>query len=79
MDEEKGVKKGQFVLAKHDGEGPYQGKIVGKSNGKLSVQLFSYLTGEPNAIKTFDISNLSEVQIFNTAKQWRDAAAKATA
>ena len=73
------MKKGQFVLFKHNGEGLYQGRIVGKSNDRLSIQLFSYLTSEPNAITTFDILNLSEVQIFNTAKQWRDAAAKATA
>lgn len=68
------MKKGQFALAKHDGKGTYQFKVIGIDGDSLRAQLFSFLDGSPNAIKTFAISDLSEVQVFDSAEQWRYAA-----
>ena len=73
------MKKGQFVLFKHNGEGLYQGRIVGTDGDSLRVQLFSFLDGSPNAIKTFAVSDLSDVQVFDSAEQWRYAAKQVTA
>jgi hypothetical protein len=73
------MNKGQFVLAKHKESGPYQFKIVDTDGDSLRVQLFSFLDGSPNGVKTFAIADLSDVQTFDSSYQWRDAAAKATA
>ena len=77
LGKEQGMNKGQFVLAKHKESGPYQFKIVGTDGDSLRVQLFSFLDGSPNAIKTFAVADLSDVQTFDNADQWRCAAKQA--
>ena len=73
------MNKGQFVLAKHKESGTYQFKIVGTDGDSLRVQLFSFLDGSPNGVKTFAVADLSNVQTFDSAEQWRDAAKQVTA
>lgn len=68
------MNKGQFVLAKHKESGTYQFRVVGTDGNSLRVQLFSFLDGSPNATKTFAVSDLSDVQVFDSAEQWRYAA-----
>jgi hypothetical protein len=73
------MNKGQFVLAKHKESGTYQFRIVGTNGNNLRVQLFSFLDGSPSDIKTFAVADLSDVQTFNSADQWRCAAKQVTA
>jgi hypothetical protein len=79
LGKEQGMNKGQFVLAKHKESGTYQFRIIRTDGNSLRVQLFSFLDGSPNGVKTFAVADLSDVQTFNSAGQWRCAAKQVTA
>ena len=72
-----GMEKGKFFhTVDESGEVVLQGVVLGRSNGKVTVELFSWITGEPVSEETFTELETESWKFYQTENQWIDAGDK---
>jgi hypothetical protein len=72
-----GTEEGKFFhTVDEDGEVEMQGIVLGRSNGRVTVELFSWITGEPVSEETFTELETERWKFYKTENQWIDAGDK---
>ncbi len=66
-----------FHTLGEDGEIDKQGAVLDRSNGRVVVELFSWITGEPTSEETFTELETARWKFYRTEKQWLNAGDKA--
>lgn len=62
-----------FHTLDENGEVEMQGVVLERAGGRVTVELFSWLTGEPVEEKTFTELETKRWKFYKTEKQWQDA------
>jgi hypothetical protein len=65
-----------FHTVDEDGEIDKQGVVLERGNGRVVVELFSWITGEPTSEETFTELETARWKFYRTEKQWQDAGDK---
>ena len=69
--------KGSFFLTvDENGEVAMQGMVLKRLNGLVTVELFSWITGEPVEERTFTELETAQWKFYQTAEKWRNAGDK---
>jgi hypothetical protein len=72
-----GMEKGKFFhTVDENGEVALQGIVLGRSNGRVIVKLFSWITGAPVSEETFTELETEQWKFYQTENQWVDAGDK---
>jgi hypothetical protein len=66
-----------FHTLGEDGEIDKQGVVLERGNGRVVVELFSWITGEPTSEETFTELETARWKFYRTKNQWLNANDKA--